>query len=125
MSPDVRKSGPLFFEGVSPNSSSRVKGADSVDTLSRGEMVEKELDALITRRDDKRRQTEGERLEEELYEPSVRMWRERREAARRAEWCEYHQDQAARHRATLEALAAYHESEAARLMEPEPKGETA
>ena len=93
--------------------------------IARSEQVESEFDAMIRRRDTHRRQTEGERLEEELYEPSVRMWRECREAARRAEWCEYHQDQAARHRATLEALAAYHESEAARLMESEPKGETA
>ncbi len=38
---------------------------------------------MIRRRDERRRQTEGERLEEELYEPSVRAWRERQEAEKR------------------------------------------
>jgi hypothetical protein len=33
----------------------------------------------------------------------------------RAAWCEYHQGQAARHRAVLESLIARHESEAERL----------
>ena len=86
-----------------------------MESVSRGEMVESELDGLIRRRDTHRRQTEGERLEEELYEPSVRAWRERREEENRKAWREYHHDQAARHRATLEALATYHESEAAKL----------
>jgi DNA-binding GntR family transcriptional regulator len=35
---------------------------------------------------------------------------------------EYHQGQAARHRAVLESLIARHEEEAAKLMEDEPKG---
>ena len=99
-------------------------GADSLDTVARTEMVESELDGLIRRRHETRVSEEQGRIEDG-WAPSVRAHRERQEAARRAEWCEYHQDQAARHRATLEALAAYHESEAARLMEPEPKGETA
>jgi hypothetical protein len=45
--------------------------------ISRGEQVEADLDAMIRWRDEKRRQTEGERLEEELYEPSTRAYRER------------------------------------------------
>jgi hypothetical protein len=40
--------------------------------IARSEQVESELDAMIRRRDTHRSQTEGERLEEELYEPSVR-----------------------------------------------------
>ena len=83
--------------------------------IARGEAVEHELDAMIRRRDVHRRQTEGERLEEELFEPSARAWRERREAENREAWREYHHDQAAHHRATLEALASYHENEAAKL----------
>ena len=47
-----------------------------MDTVARGEMVESELASLIRRRDTHRRQTEGERLEEELYEPSVRAYRQ-------------------------------------------------
>ena len=85
--------------------------------VSRADSVERELDRLIEKRHDQRRQTEGERLEEELYESSTRAWRERQEAVRRAEWCAYHQDQAARTRAVLEDLIARHEEAAARLME--------
>ena len=65
--------------------------------IARSEQVESELDAMIRRRDTHRRQTEGERLTEELYEPSVRAWRERQEAENR------------------EARRAFHEGEAAKL----------
>ncbi len=85
--------------------------------IARSEQVESELDAMIPRRDTHRRQTEGERLTEELYEPSVRAWRERQEAENREVWRAFHEGQAARHRAVLEALIARHETEAARLME--------
>ena len=91
--------------------------------IARSEQVESELDALIRRRDEKRRQTEGERLEEELYEPSVRAWRERQEAEKRTARFEYHQGQADRLRRTMGELVAYHESEAERyLQDDEPKG---
>ena len=83
--------------------------------IARSEQVESELDAMIRRRDTHRRQTEGERLIEELYEPSVRAWRERQEAENREAWRAFHEGQAARHRATLQALATYHECEAAKL----------
>ncbi len=98
--------------------------ADSVDTLSRGEMVESELDRLITKRLETRVSEEQRRLEDAWAE-SVRAHNVHRDAELRAAWCSYHRDQAARHRATLEALITHHETEAARLMEPEPKGETA
>jgi hypothetical protein len=39
--------------------------------ITRGEHVEAELDAMIRRRHDQRVQTEGERLEEELWQESV------------------------------------------------------
>jgi hypothetical protein len=65
--------------------------------VARFEQVEAELDAMIRRRDTHRRQTEGERLEEELYEPSVRAWRERREAENRAAWCEHYRHMRALH----------------------------
>jgi len=41
----------------------------------------------------------------------------------RAAWCEYHQGQAARHRAVLDTLIARHEGEAAKLMDVQPEGE--
>jgi hypothetical protein len=88
---------------------------DITRDINRGEMVEADITRLIVTRDEKRQQTEGERLEEELYESSARAWRERQEAEIREAWREYHRDQAVRHRATLEALATYHESEAAKL----------
>jgi hypothetical protein len=52
-------------------------------------MVEKELDALIRRRDEKRRLTEGERLEEEMYAESVRRFHERQREENRWEWVRY------------------------------------
>ena len=91
--------------------------------IARSEQVEAELDAMIRRRDTHRRQTEGERLEEELYEPSVRAWRERHEAEKRTARFEYHRDQAVRLRRTMGELVAYHESEAERYLRDEPKGE--
>jgi hypothetical protein len=59
---------------------------------------------------------------EELWEESVRRYNARRQEEMRAAWCEYHQDQAARHRAVLKDLIARHEGQAARLMEAQPKG---
>jgi hypothetical protein len=92
-----------------------------VDTVAHGEMAEAQLDHLIRRRDDKRRLSEGERLEEELYAPSVRAYNEQRRLQSRYEWHLHHVGQAARLRHTLENLIAYHEEQAAKLLE----GETA
>jgi DNA-binding GntR family transcriptional regulator len=52
----------------------------------------------------------------------VRAYTARRRDEMRAAWCEYHQGQAARHRAVLEALIARHEEQAAKLIEDQPKG---
>ena len=49
-----------------------------------GETAEKELDAFITRRDRERRQTEGERDREALWEASVRADRAKQKEALRA-----------------------------------------
>ena len=77
--------------------------------------VEAELDNFISRRHEKRIQEEGERPAEEVWAESERRYAARRREENRAAWRKYHQDQAARHRATLEALATYHEGEAAKL----------
>jgi hypothetical protein len=59
---------------------------------------------------------------EELWKESVRAYTTRRREEMRAAWREYHQGQAARHRAVLKALIATHEARAAKLIEDEPKG---
>jgi hypothetical protein len=53
--------------------------------------------------------------EHEFWKESVRRYTTRRREEMRAAWWEYHQGQAARHRAVLEALIASHESAAERL----------
>jgi hypothetical protein len=45
--------------------------------ISRGEMVESDLDRLIERRDTERRKSEGERAREQLWVESVRCYHER------------------------------------------------
>jgi len=69
-----------------------------------------------------RRLEEGERAEEEAWRESTRRANAVREAELKAAWCEFHQEQAERHRATLEALAAHHEQRAHQLMSDQPKG---
>jgi len=77
--------------------------------------VEGELDNFISGRHEKRVEEEGERLAEEMWAESEQRHAARRREENRAAWCKYHQDQATRHRATLEALAIYHESETTKL----------
>jgi hypothetical protein len=79
--------------------------------ITHGEMVEKELDNLVTRRS---RQKDPEE-ESEAWQESIRRYNVRLQEERRAAWCEHHQGQAARLRITLEALIARHEAEAERL----------
>jgi hypothetical protein len=59
---------------------------------------------------------------EELWQQSVRVYNTRRREEMRAAWCEYHQGQATRHRAVLEALIERHEEQAEKYRE-QPKGE--
>jgi hypothetical protein len=84
-----------------------------------GEAVEAELNRLIARRS--RREIDPDETEE-LWKESERQYNARRREEMRAAWQEYHQGQAARHRAVLESLIARHEGEAARLEATEPKG---
>jgi hypothetical protein len=83
--------------------------------IARGEMVEKELDAMIERRS---RQKDPDE-ESELWRESVRAYTARRREEMRAEWCEHHQGQAVRLRAVLEELIADHEEQAEKYL---PKG---
>jgi hypothetical protein len=75
------------------------------------------LTRFIERRDDQRRQTEGERLEDDLWMETVKAYDELERRQRRAEWRDYHESQAERHRRTLAALIAHHEGEAQKLCE--------
>jgi hypothetical protein len=87
--------------------------------IARGEMVKRELNAMIERRSRK-----GEVDTDEFdpgYMESVRRYNARRREEMRAEWCEHHQGQAARLRTTLEALIADHEQQAERYRD-QPKG---
>ncbi len=85
--------------------------------VRRAESVERELDRLIEKRHDQRATEEGHRPSEELWQASVERYNAERERNLRAAWCSYHQEAAARHRRTLEALITRHEEAAARLME--------
>ncbi len=86
--------------------------------VAHGEMVEKELDAMIERRS--RQKDPDER--DELWKRSVAAYEARRSEKMRAARVEWHRGQAARLRAVLEALVARHEEEAAKLMDVQPEG---
>ena len=79
---------------------------------ARADTVDAELERLIERRS-RREQNPDER--EELWKARVRAYNGRQQEEMRLAWCEYHQGQAARHRATLEALISRHEAQAAKL----------
>jgi DNA-binding GntR family transcriptional regulator len=72
-----------------------------------------------------RRSRKGEVDPDEVqpfYMESVRRYNDRRREEMRAAWREYHQGQAARHRAVLEELIARHEEQASKLMDVRPEG---
>ena len=52
---------------------------------------------------------------EALWQASVRRYNASREEEMRAAWASFHEDQAERHRRTLEGLITHHETQAARL----------
>jgi hypothetical protein len=88
--------------------------------VAHGEMVEKELDAMIQRRTRKGGVDPDE--QEETWKASVRAYEEKRRQMARAEWHLHHTAQAERLRRTLEGLIAHHEEQAAKLMGLRPKG---
>ncbi len=58
-------------------------------SVERGERVEAELSRLIEKRHDQRRQSEGERRAEDLWQESVRRHNARQEQDHRLAWYEY------------------------------------
>ncbi len=82
--------------------------------VARADTVDAELDRLISKRASQDRGPDPDELEPGYVE-SVRRHNARRSEEMRAAWCEYHQLQAERHRAILEALIAEHERKATEL----------
>ena len=83
-----------------------------------GEAVEAEIDQFNQRRDEQRRQTEGEREEEEAWSESVRLYNARRREENRREWCGYFERLAT----YLRARAEEYDHRAQILMEDQSKG---
>ena len=86
--------------------------------IARGEMVEKELNAMIERRS---RQKDPQE-DSDLWQESAKAYEQKRRQMARLEWHLHHTAQAERLRRTLEALASHHEEQAAKLMDVRPKG---
>lgn len=79
--------------------------------------AEAQLERFISQRQERRVASEGERREEEMWRESVARYNERERRQIRAEWRDYHESQAERHRRTLAALISHHEGEAEKLLE--------
>jgi hypothetical protein len=97
------------------------KGDDFVD-IARSEAVEADLGRFIERRASREPDPD---YREELWKESVQRYTARRREEMRAAWTSYHEGQAERHRATLQALIEHHEEQAAKLVEVKPKGDGA
>ena len=94
-----------------------------MDVIHR-DTVDRDLDRLLSTRASEDTTPDLTTLEP-TYVESVRLFHARRRAENRAEWLAYHQDQARRHKAVLEALVARHEAEAEKLMETNEQRRTA
>jgi hypothetical protein len=84
--------------------------------VARADTVDAELDRLISKRASQDRRPDPDE-QEEIWEASLTRYNARRHEEMRTAWREYHQDQAARHRAVLEALIASHEEQAEKYRE--------
>lgn len=94
-----------------------VGAALSRDIASRSdEAAEAEITRFIERRSVTLKRENQQQAEEAAWAESTRKANALREAELREQWSSFHLDQAARHRATLEALAVHHEQRAEELM---------
>ena len=87
---------------------------DVTRDISRAEMVESDLDRLISKRDTQRRETEGERAERELWQESTERFSAARQQQLALEWLDYHQQRQRAHRKTFALLDAMHAAEIAK-----------
>jgi hypothetical protein len=90
-----------------------------VDTVSRGEMVEKELDGLIRRRHDHRVAEEGERPLHDAWYEGERKWEALREQRNRDAWIAFYLSQATAAERNGQLIAAENRARAERLMQDE------
>ena len=74
------------------------------------ETVDLELDRLISKRASQEMRPDPDERDER-WKMSVAAYNAARIEENRQAWCEYHQGQAARHRAVLETLIARHEEQ--------------
>jgi hypothetical protein len=82
--------------------------------VEHAERVEIELDAMIERRDLKRRELEGERRERELWAASAAKYNAHRQRELAQQWLAYHIARRRTHRYTFAILDRHHEQEIAR-----------
>jgi hypothetical protein len=82
--------------------------------IGKGEAVESDLDAYITRADKRRRKLEGERPKEESYMPGLRRLDDARRKENAWAWLRHHQRQLDSHTRTAALLTAHHEQEIAK-----------
>ena len=90
--------------------------------VARGDTANAELDRLISKRASQDRRPDPDE-QEATWKVSVARYNADRREEMRAAWCEYHQGQAARHRAVLAELIARHEEKARKLLGDEDRGE--
>jgi len=100
-------------------------GAGVGRAIASGERAEAGLDQFISRRDERRRQNEGERSPEALWRVSERRHEALRRDEMRVAWSEYHRARACSLRKALTALVAFHEAEAERLGGGRGRGDAA
>ena len=74
--------------------------------ISRSEAVEADLTRLIEKRDEKRRESEGERLERELWQEIAEREDAKDQSRRTWEWIRFHEDQAERAERNAAEIAA-------------------
>jgi hypothetical protein len=84
--------------------------------IAQSEKVEAELDHMIRRADERRRLSEGERAEHELWHESERQYEAKRQAELVFAWCEFYERQAQAALANGERIAAANRAKAARLL---------
>jgi len=80
--------------------------------------VDAELDRLISKRASQDHAEDPDE-QEELWKASVREYNARRQKENRAAWAAFHEGQAERLRANLEALIAHHVTAAEKLLKGE------
>ena len=85
-----------------------------MDTITRGEVAEAQIDAFISRRADTRRQAEGERDEEALCMASVRRYQDRQRTRTLWDRLRYHEAMLRAHASTYEHIVRRHRLEVER-----------